>query len=151
MPRDTLRRYPLFALLDEAALDAWLADGLEVAFSTGETIFQAGTPGLWVYVVLAGRVRVVRSGDQRREVSLACLETGQVFGEYALVPPGQNTATCRAASPCRLLRLPLPELEVASRDPRRAPSAEGLDAAQRSGEPLAERAVPEGSCRAPRP
>ncbi len=112
MPREALRRYPLFALLDGAALDAWMAAGQELAFSTGETIFQAGTPGVWVYVVLAGRVRVVRSGEERREVSVACLESGQVFGEYALVPPGQNTATCRAASPCRLWRLPLRELQA---------------------------------------
>ena len=106
MLRDSLLRYPLFALLNSPELDAWAAAGQEVTFETGETIFQAGTAGLWAYVVLDGRVRVLRPGNNR-EFSLGWYGPGEVFGEYALVPPGENSATCRASSPCRLLRLPL--------------------------------------------
>ena len=38
---------------------------------------------------------------------------GDVFGEYALLAPGNNTATCRTAAPSRLLRLPLAPLQGA--------------------------------------
>jgi CRP-like cAMP-binding protein len=106
-PRDALLRYPLFALLDSGRLDAWLSAARETAFATGETVFQAGTPGLWAYLVLDGRVRVFRTGENGREVSLGTLGPDELFGEYALVPPGYNTATCRAAAPSRLLHLPL--------------------------------------------
>jgi CRP-like cAMP-binding protein len=41
---------------------------------------------------------------------------GDAFGEYALLPPGNNTATCRTAAPSRLLRLPLAPLAAALRD-----------------------------------
>ena len=41
------------------------------------------------------------------------LQPGDVFGEYALLPPGRNTATCRTAAPSRLLRLPLAPLRTA--------------------------------------
>src|SRR5262249_19586141 len=49
----------------------------------------------------------------RRELSLGMLLPGDVFGEYALLPPGNNTATCRTAAPSRLLRLPLVPLRGA--------------------------------------
>src|SRR5262249_11757264 len=39
---------------------------------------------------------------------------GDAFGEYALLPPGNNTATCRTAAPSRLLRLPLTPLRAAA-------------------------------------
>jgi CRP-like cAMP-binding protein len=41
------------------------------------------------------------------------LQPGDLFGEYALLPPGDNTATCRTAAPSRLLRLPLAPLRAA--------------------------------------
>src|SRR5204863_4750801 len=40
-------------------------------------------------------------------------QPGDLFGEYALLPPGRNTATCRTAAPSRLLRLPLAPLRTA--------------------------------------
>lgn len=106
-PRDAILRYPLFALFDPAAVDAWLQSGIELTGALGETVFEAGTPGRYAFVVLAGRVRVFKPGEQGREVSLGTFGPGEVFGEYALVPPHVNTATCRAADSVRLLRLPL--------------------------------------------
>jgi CRP-like cAMP-binding protein len=76
------------------------------------TLFQENTPGAWVHLVLDGRVRIVRQSG-RRELSLGMLLPGDVFGEYALLPPGSNTATCRTAAPSRLLRLPLAPLRAA--------------------------------------
>jgi CRP-like cAMP-binding protein len=38
---------------------------------------------------------------------------GDVFGEYALLAPGNNTATCRTAAPSWLLRLALAPLRAA--------------------------------------
>jgi len=45
-----------------------------------------------------------------REITLGTLLPGDVFGEYALLPPGRNTATCRTSAPSRLLCLPLAPL-----------------------------------------
>lgn len=105
--RDALLRYPLFSLFDPAAVEAWLQSGLELSGEVGETVFEAGTPGRYAYIVLAGRARVFKSAEGGREVSLGTFGPSEVFGEYALVPPHVNTATCRAAGDVRLLRLPL--------------------------------------------
>jgi ATP-binding cassette subfamily B protein len=88
----------------------WLASGSQATFQTGETIFQQGTPGSWAYLVLEGKVRVVRTTAGGRDVALGTMSAGEVFGEYALLRPGLNTATCRAAAASRLLRLPLAPL-----------------------------------------
>jgi CRP-like cAMP-binding protein len=107
-----LTRYPLFRLLSPRQLGDWLAEGQEVACPSGMTLFQENTPGAWAHLVLAGKVRVVRQSG-RREISLGVLLPGDAFGEYALLPPGSNTATCRTAAPSRLLRLPLAPLRAA--------------------------------------
>jgi CRP-like cAMP-binding protein len=112
MTRKLLTRYPLFRLLSAPQLDDWIAAGQEIACATGETIFQENTPGAWVYLVRAGRVRILRESSGR-ELTLGMLGPGEIFGEYALLPPGRNTATCRSAVPSRLLRLPLAPLRTA--------------------------------------
>lgn len=106
-PRDCLRRYPLFNLLSARQLDAWLQGSAELTLSTGETVFQEGASGIWAYMVLEGRVRVLRRADSKRDVSLGQFGPGEVFGDYALLHPSRYTATCRAASDVRLLGLPL--------------------------------------------
>jgi CRP-like cAMP-binding protein len=107
-----LARYPLFRLLSPRQFHDWLAAGQEIDCPSGFTLFQENTPGAWVHLVLGGRVRIVRQSG-RREVSLGMLLPGDVFGEYALLAPSNNTATCRTAAPSRLLRLPLTPLRAA--------------------------------------
>ncbi len=112
-PDAALRRFPLFRVLGPEALAGWLAQGEQRSVELGDTLFQAGTPGRDVFLVLEGRVRVARPTSAGREVSLGSLGPGDVFGEYALLPPGLNTATCRAGGRGRLLRLPLAGLAEA--------------------------------------
>lgn len=117
MVRHHLGRHPLFRLLSPRQLDEWIAAGQEFTCATGETIFQENTSGAWIYLVQDGRVRIVRESGAR-ELTLGMLSAGDVFGEYALLPPGQNTATCRTASPARLLRLPLAPARAAIQELR---------------------------------
>lgn len=106
-PRDCLRRYPLFGLLTVRQLEACLAAAMEKSYPTGKTIFQEGTRASWACLVLNGRVRVVRATPSGREALLGKYQPGELFGEYGLLPPHHNMASCRAASDTRLLRLPL--------------------------------------------
>jgi RNA polymerase sigma factor (sigma-70 family) len=112
-PHDALRRYPLLAALGAGRLGPWLASAQPITADIGETLFQAGTPGEHVYLVEEGRVRVLRPGKGGREISLGAYGPGDLIGEYALLPPGNNTATCRTSGAARLLRLPLGPLRDA--------------------------------------
>ena len=104
---DALLRYPLFCLPPVSVVRDWLERGQTLRWQTGETIFQEGSPGAWAYILRKGRVRVVRRSRSGREVTLGKLGPGELFGEYGLLAPGLNTATCRAASDVELLQLPL--------------------------------------------
>jgi CRP-like cAMP-binding protein len=121
-PAACLARYPLFALLGRQGLEAWTACGRVQPAQAGETIFEAGTPGTWAFLVLEGQVRVLRSSRPERDFSLGLFGPGEVFGEYALLPPHLNTATCRAARPGRLPRLPLLPLQTFTRRPEVQPN-----------------------------
>jgi CRP-like cAMP-binding protein len=103
---EALSRYPLFALFDRRWLTEWAASAERLPVAVGETLCQAGTPGEHAYVVAEGRARVSRVKSQREAV-LGCFGPGDLFGEYALLSPGLNTATCRAAGSGAVYRLPL--------------------------------------------
>lgn len=107
---DAILRYPLFAALDAAAITAWVAAGRPRRVDLGETLLSDGTPGHSVYLVRSGRVRVSKAARSGSEVVLGDFRPGELFGEYALTPPGNNTATCRAASAGDVLELPLEPL-----------------------------------------
>lgn len=112
MTANQLGRYPLIRLLSASQFADWLAEGQDYECASGVTIFQENTPGAWVYLLTTGRVRILRESGTR-EITLGMLQPGDLFGEYALLPPGRNTATCRTAAPTRLLRLPLATLRTA--------------------------------------
>ncbi|HEY7425306.1 MAG TPA: hypothetical protein VH682_13825, partial [Gemmataceae bacterium] len=59
-----LGRYPLFRLLTPRQFDNWLAAGQEIDCPSGMELFQENTPGAWVHVVLAGRVRILRQSSR---------------------------------------------------------------------------------------
>ena len=107
-----LTRYPLLRILPSEQFDVWLAAGQDVDSPSGVMIFQENTDGAWVYLIREGRVRILRQSGTR-EVTLGMLQAGDLFGEYALLPPGRNTATCRTAAPSQLRRLPLAPLRTA--------------------------------------
>ena len=57
---------------------------LEEAYRDGETIFEEGNSGDWVYVVLSGEVEVSKTVEGKT-FTLGTLKPGEVFGELALI------------------------------------------------------------------
>jgi CRP-like cAMP-binding protein len=73
-------------------------------FEKDEIIFRQGEPGDKMYIVQTGLVEISRDRDGKPLV-LANLETGDFFGEMALVDNSPRSATARAASDCHLFEL----------------------------------------------
>jgi CRP/FNR family cyclic AMP-dependent transcriptional regulator len=66
-----------------------------VKFEPQEVVIKEGSKGTSAYIILSGAVEVIkRSGD--REVTVATLEVGQVFGEMGLIEDRPRSATVRA-------------------------------------------------------
>ncbi len=101
---DLLRNNHLFRKLSEADLLA-LADQFEASTVGADSIiFKQGDRGDSFYIVMEGKVRVIRE-QRRTERELAVLVRGDYFGEEALVTHRQRSATVQALTDVTLLRL----------------------------------------------
>jgi CRP/FNR family transcriptional regulator, cyclic AMP receptor protein len=74
-------------------------------FAAGETIFLMGSPGDTMMAVLSGKVRISVPSQEGRELVLAILFPGDVFGEIALLDGLQRTADATAVTKCSLAML----------------------------------------------
>jgi CRP/FNR family transcriptional regulator, cyclic AMP receptor protein len=72
------------------------------AFGPGETIFLMGSPGDTMMVVLSGRVRISVSSPDGKELTLAIVRKGEMFGEIALLDCKERTAEATAMTACKL-------------------------------------------------
>ncbi|MBV9355572.1 MAG: cyclic nucleotide-binding domain-containing protein, partial [Chloroflexi bacterium] len=76
-----------------------------VELSFGETVFGQGDAPDGYYVVVSGNARVLVEDETGREVSLNMLGPGDAFGEASLLEGTPRTASVRASSDLKLLRL----------------------------------------------
>ncbi len=68
----------------------------------GETIFLMDTPGDSMMAILEGNVRISVPSAEGKEVVLAILHPGEVFGEIALLDGQGRTADARAMTRCNI-------------------------------------------------
>jgi ABC-type bacteriocin/lantibiotic exporter with double-glycine peptidase domain/CRP-like cAMP-binding protein len=103
--QEQLAQLPVLNVLPAEVRDLVMASFAAAAYRFGETIVAAGDPADAFYVVCSGIARVVATGDDGEEVSLSLLQAGESFGEAGLLDGLPRTATVRAASEVRALRL----------------------------------------------
>ena len=72
------------------------------AFSTGDVIFLMGSPGDSMMAVLNGNVRISAASSEGKEIVLAIMHPGDVFGEIALLDGKGRTADAKAMTACNL-------------------------------------------------
>jgi CRP/FNR family cyclic AMP-dependent transcriptional regulator len=100
-----LRNVPLFADLPDKEL-ALLANVIQrSAFKKGIRIVNEGDPGIALYILISGRLKVTISNKTGKEVVLAILEQGDYFGEMALLDSGSRSASVITAESSELLQL----------------------------------------------
>jgi CRP-like cAMP-binding protein len=71
-------------------------------FAAGDTIFHMGSPGSSMMAVLSGAVRISISSPDGKELLLAILQPGEVFGEIALLDGKERSADAKAHTACSL-------------------------------------------------
>ena len=100
-----LRNVPLFAVLPESQLALLTSMVSRKSFPRGTTIIAAGDQTESLYVVISGRLKVMISDDEGREVILAMLGPNEFFGEMGLIDDAPRSASVVALEACELLSL----------------------------------------------
>jgi CRP-like cAMP-binding protein len=95
-----LARVPIFSSCTAEEIAAITGVAQEGFFQPGQIIVTQGTPGQAFYLVLAGRVEILRDG-----VSLGAFGPGDFFGEMSLLDQAPRSATIRALESTQCLML----------------------------------------------
>jgi len=95
-----LSRVPIFANCTPAEISAIAAVAQESHFQPDQIIVTQGTPGQAFYLVLTGRVEILRDGT-----SLGAFGVGDFFGEMSLLDQAPRSATIRAIDTTSCLML----------------------------------------------
>lgn len=73
--------------------------------AAGETLFKAGEPGDSLFVVRSGEVELYIKDTTGQKIVLSVVESGEIFGELALLHSSARTATAVALDTTDLLEL----------------------------------------------
>ena len=96
---DVLSRFEIFQTLDRRQIRD-LGKYLKFRqMAAGETVVHRGDPGVDLYLVASGRVRVIGEDGVR----IAELSRGEAFGEMSLISGEPANATIETAEPTRLI------------------------------------------------
>lgn len=105
----TTKQYPLvemselFRDLPNRACKQVLAAARPKDFATRDIIFIAGDPAKEVFLLVSGRVRMMRFSRDGEEVILRLELPGELIGEIAPIPGDTHSATAQADQGCRTL------------------------------------------------
>lgn len=103
--RKLLEKCTLFATLDQKARREIAAYAKPRSFGLGESICRLGDPGDSMMAVIVGTVRISLPAIKGREIILADLQTGDLFGEIALLDGKMRSADATAHTKCELMVL----------------------------------------------
>ena len=100
-----LASHSFFKSLDEAQLRELADLTQERDFSRGQLIFQKGDAGDSLMAVQAGRVKIGTVSAEGKEVVFNIINSGEIFGEIALLDGGARTADATPLEKSHLLIL----------------------------------------------
>jgi len=121
---DALGRNALFAALGESDRAEIAGRMRRVVYDADQMIFARGDPGLEIYLVLAGRVRLSILTPDGRELSFAHARPGEIFGEIATLDGGERTAGATAITHVEAMTLSrTATIEIIESNPKVAAAA----------------------------
>ncbi len=107
MPCDPtfLANIKMFELLDEDDRRALSEVVDEMSIGAGQTLFQAGDPGDSLFIMQSGEIELFIKDTVGQRIVLTTAQSGDMFGELAMLDTGPRTATALALTDCEVLVL----------------------------------------------
>ena len=100
-----LRSLPMLASFSQDQLHALVTMVTQRSASRGTTIMREGDPIDCLYIVIAGRLKVMMGEADGKETILSIIGPGEFFGEMGLIDDNPRSASVIAIEPCELLTM----------------------------------------------
>jgi CRP/FNR family cyclic AMP-dependent transcriptional regulator len=100
-----LKAVPLFASFPEDQLRMLTTVVTRRSLPRSTTVMASGDPTDSLYIVLSGRLKVMMSDAEGKEVILSILLPGEFFGEMGLIDDAPRSASVVSIEACELLSI----------------------------------------------
>src|SRR3954451_24685033 len=100
-----LKAVPLFSSFPEDKLRMLAGVVTRKSTARSTTVMASGDTTDSLYIVLSGRLKVLMSDSDGKEVILSILGPGEFFGEMGLIDDSPRSASVLAIEPCELLSI----------------------------------------------
>jgi CRP/FNR family cyclic AMP-dependent transcriptional regulator len=108
-----LKEIPLFACLDDDALENLQNKAVKRNYPKNSVLFSKGDLGDSMYVIAEGKVKAVIYNEEGKEVLLSVFGPGEFFGEIAMLNGRGRSASMVTKTPSRLLIIGKKDFETA--------------------------------------
>jgi len=100
-----LRNVPIFADLDDIDIEKIAKLGTRKKYKKGNIIVLEQEMGAALFILVTGKVKVVRTDEEGREVILSIFGPGEFFGEMSLLDGLARSATVVAIAKSELMMI----------------------------------------------
>lgn len=107
-----LRTSPIFAPFSAADKKDLIEKFKSRNVQPGKVLITRQKPGDGLYVLLSGRCEVISRDEEGRDVVIAELKEGDVFGEMSMLWKQLTMASVKTVTPCIVLRLPKKDFDT---------------------------------------
>jgi len=115
---ELLRRFPFFSFMDDKELKAVATIAQELRPKANDVLIEADKPADALFFLIEGHlpyymtVTTEHMPDYRREYFIGYINPNEIFGISAMIEPYQYTATLRAETPSRVIKIEAPALRA---------------------------------------
>ncbi|TFH06101.1 MAG: cyclic nucleotide-binding domain-containing protein [Spirochaetales bacterium] len=102
---DALKAVSLFSALSPRFLNGIAKSCTERDFETDAALIRQGNAGIGVFVIVSGKVKIVKTNDKGERLELATHGAGEVIGEMSVLDGALRTADVIALEPTKCLVL----------------------------------------------
>jgi CRP/FNR family transcriptional regulator, cyclic AMP receptor protein len=116
-----LRSVTIFKDLDKNELELVLKHVFEQSVKKDSVLFVEGMPGELLYIIMSGRVEIIKKTKDNEKIILATMGANEIVGEMSLIDSEPRSATGRTSEDSVLLVIKKQSFnEILQSDPRTA-------------------------------
>jgi len=117
--KELLSEVPLFEELGDAELSILAQRVRQRRYKEDDTIFHKRDPGVALYIIVNGKVKIHDESPEGTDSIIAILDTGEFFGELAVIDGEERSADATTLAPTELLMLTRDDLhDILQRYPK---------------------------------